>query len=151
MLTCKASGANASPCTRCKTCSALALSSTSHRNKYARLCYAFLCCAMLFYAFLCCAVLCCAVLCYAVPCHVMLHYATLCDAELEQQRHLCPASSAGLGQQGLISSVHGHHLVGGVGPVGAPPANDGALVQAQLVKLNRRPEQHMEQHTCQGH
>ena len=32
--------------------------------------------------------------------------------------------------------------------MGAPPANDGTLVQAQLVKLNRRPEQHVG--TCQG-
>ena len=59
--------------------------------------------------------------------------------ERAEAAHLSPASSAGFGQEGFISPVHGYHLVGGVGPVGTPLANDGALMQTQLFQLHRRP------------
>lgn len=49
---------------------------------------------------------------------------------------LGPAAGAGLGQKRLVCPIHGHHLVGGLGPVGPTPPDDCALMQAQLVQLN---------------
>lgn len=54
---------------------------------------------------------------------------------------LGPTAGAGLGDDGLIGAVEGHHFEGGQGKVGCPPAEHEALVQAGALKGHGGPEE----------
>ena len=51
-----------------------------------------------------------------------------------------PASCAGLGIQGQVLAIHGHHTEGGLRPELAAPPNDRALMHRELVKRDRGAE-----------